>query len=47
LDKVYWGTEGIWSIGDFVSTTGINEEVIRKYIKMQGEDDCGQAMLEF
>ena len=47
LDKVYWGTDGIWSIGYFVSTTGINEEVIRKYIKMQGEEDSGQAKLEF
>ena len=47
LDKVYWGTDGIWSIGYFVSTTGINEEVVRKYIKMQGEEDSGQAKLEF
>jgi putative transposase len=23
LDKVYWGIEGIWSIGYFVSTVGI------------------------
>jgi putative transposase len=47
LDKVYWGTDGIWSIGHFVSTAGINEEVIKKYIKMQGEEDSGQALLEF
>ena len=47
LDKVYWGTDGIWSIGYFVSTAGINEEVIRKYIKKQGEEDSGQAKLEF
>ena len=47
LDKVYWGTEGIWSIGYFVSTAGINEEVIRKYVRMQGEEDSGQAKLEF
>jgi putative transposase len=33
-------TRGItWSIGYFVSTAGINEEVIKKYIKMQGEED--------
>ena len=31
LDKVYWGIDGIWSIGYFVSTVGINEEVIQKY----------------
>ena len=47
LDKVYWGVEGIWSIGYFVSTVGINEEVIRKYIEMQGKEDSGQALLEF
>ena len=47
LDKVYWGTDGIWSIGYFVSTSGINEETIRKYIQMQGKEDSGQAKLEF
>jgi hypothetical protein len=29
LKDVYWGTDGIWSDGYFVSTVGINEEVIR------------------
>ena len=29
LRKVYWGTDGIWSDGYFVSTVGVNEEVIR------------------
>ena len=24
LDKVYWGVPGIWSIGYFVSTVGVN-----------------------
>ena len=47
LDKVYWGIEGIWSIGYFVSTVGINEEIIRKYVQMQGEEDSGQAKLVF
>jgi putative transposase len=47
LDKVYWGADGIWSIGYFVSTAGINEETIRKYIEMQGKEDSGQAKLEF
>ncbi len=47
LDKVYWGTGGIWSVGYFVSTVGITEEVIRKYVKMQGQEDSGQAKLEF
>ena len=47
LDKVYFGCDGIWSIGYFVSTVGIKEEVIQKYIEMQGKEDCGQAQLEF
>jgi len=47
LDKVYWGVGGIWSVGYFVSTVGITEEVIRKYIEKQGEEDSGQALLEF
>ena len=28
LNKVYWGTDGIWSKGYFVSTIGINEATI-------------------
>ena len=47
LDKVYWGVGGIWSVGYFVSTVGITEEIIRKYIEKQGEEDSGQALLEF
>ena len=47
LDQVYWGVEGIWSIGYFVSTVGINESVIRKYIENQSQEDSGQAKLEF
>ncbi len=46
LTKVYWGTDGIWSDGYFAATVGINEEVIRKYIQKQGEEDFGQAKLE-
>lgn len=46
LDEVYWGVEGIWSIGYFVSTVGINESVIRKYIENQAKEDSGQAKLE-
>ncbi len=46
LDKVYWDNGGIWSRGYFVSTVGINEEVIRKYVEMQGKEDTGQAELE-
>ena len=37
----------IWSKGYFVSTVGINEATIRKYVQKQGEEDSGQALLEF
>ena len=47
LDKVYWAKEGIWSRGYFVSTVGISESTIRRYIEMQGKEDSGQALLEF
>ena len=43
LKKVYWGTQGIWSSGYFVSTVGINEEIIRRYIEYQGKEDEGRT----
>lgn len=46
LKNVYWGTDGIWSEGYFVSTTGINDEVIAMYVRNQGVEDSGQALLE-
>jgi putative transposase len=47
FDKVYWSRSGIWSRGYFVSTVGVSESTIRKYIEMQGKEDSGQAKLEF
>jgi REP-associated tyrosine transposase len=46
LDKVYWGFDGIWSVGYFVSTAGVNESIIRRYIQQQGREDSGQATLD-
>ena len=45
LKEVYWGTDGIWSDGYFVTTVGINKEIIQKYIENQGQEDSGQAQL--
>lgn len=45
LEKVYWDGEGIWGTGYFVSTVGINEETIKRYVEMQGREDAGQAEL--
>jgi putative transposase len=46
LNRIYWGTDGIWSIGYFISTVGVNEQTIRHYIEQQGREDSGQAELE-
>ena len=46
LRKTYWGTSSIWSAGYFVSTVGVNEELIRRYIQNQGQDDAGQTNLK-
>lgn len=46
LKKAYWGNDGIWSEGYFVSTVGTNEAVVRRYIEKQGEEEFGQAELE-
>lgn len=46
LKELYWGTDGIWSDGYFVSTVGSNEETIASYVENQGKEDTGQAMLE-
>ena len=46
LKKVYADEKGVWSIGYFVSTMGINEKIIRRYIRNQEKEDNGQAKLE-
>ena len=43
LDVVYAGSTGIWSDGYFVSTVGVDEAVIKKYIEMQEKEDSGHA----
>jgi putative transposase len=46
LKEVYWGTDGIWSAGYFVSTVGASEKVIKNYIEHQGKEDSAQAELD-
>jgi len=43
---VYWGSTGIWSDGYFVSTVGLNEDMIKRYIRLQQDKDTGQVQLE-
>ena len=45
LEKVYWKENLVWSLGYFVSTIGLNEEQIIKYVKWQESQDSGQAKL--
>lgn len=45
MRKAYWGVDGIWSDGYFVSTVGINEAIVKRYIEQQGKEDRGQAQL--
>ena len=47
LDKVYFGTPSLWSVGYFVSSVGVNEEAIKNYVKYQQKQDSGQAKLDF
>ena len=46
LENVYWKENIVWSPGYFVSTIGLNEEQIIKYVKWQESQDSGQAKLE-
>jgi putative transposase len=43
IREIYLG-EGIWSVGYFSSTLGINEETIKKYIEYQGKKDKGRQI---
>jgi REP element-mobilizing transposase RayT len=44
LGKRYWGMH-IWDRGYFVSTGGIDREVIRNYVKEQQEDQLREGQL--
>jgi putative transposase len=45
IREKYYGRGGIWSVGYFVSTVGLDEKTIRSYVRHQGEEDLGQAKL--
>ena len=46
LKNRYWKENIVWSPGYFVSTVGIEEEKVLKYVEYQGRQDSGQAKLE-
>jgi putative transposase len=41
----YYGLGGMWSVGYFISTVGLDEETIKNYVKYQQKEDSGQAEL--
>jgi len=45
LRKRYYGRGRIWSAGYFVSTVGLDEKLIEKYVRYQEKEDLGQAKL--
>lgn len=47
IKKRYWGLWGMWSVGYFVSTAGLDEKTILEYVKYQEREDLGQAKLAF
>jgi putative transposase len=43
IRDIYLEKDGIWSVGYFSSTVGLNEEKIRRYIEWQGKKDKPQT----
>ena len=46
MKYVFFGRGGIWSVGYFVSTIGLDEQMIQNYVKRQEQEDLGRAKLE-
>ncbi len=46
LKKVYWNENIVWSPGYFVSSVGVDEETIKRYVEYQGRQDSGQLRME-
>ena len=46
LKKVYWKENIFWSPGYFVSSVGVDEQTIKRYVEHQGAQDSGQLRME-
>ena len=46
LQKVYWKENIVWSPGYFVSSVGIDEVTIKRYVETQGQQDSGQLRMK-
>ncbi|MFA6601939.1 MAG: IS200/IS605 family transposase [Candidatus Paceibacterota bacterium] len=42
IREIYLERDGIWSVGYFSSTVGLNETQVRRYIEWQGKKDIPQ-----
>ncbi|NDU91663.1 MAG: IS200/IS605 family transposase [Ferrovum sp.] len=46
LKQVYWNENIVWSPGYFVSSVGVDEATIKRYVEHQGRQDSGQFRME-
>jgi putative transposase len=46
LKNVYWNENIVWSPGYFVSSVGVDEQTIKKYVEHQGQQDSGQLRMQ-
>ena len=44
LNKVYWKERVVWSPGYFISSVGVDERTIKRYVEHQGQQDSGQKL---
>ena len=47
IREIYIEKDGIWSVGYFSSTIGVNEKQIKQYIEWQGKRDIPQKLQLF
>lgn len=45
IKKRYYGRGGLWSVGYFASTVGLDEQMIRNYVKYQEKEDSGRSKI--
>lgn len=43
IKEMYLEKDGIWAVGYFVSSIGVNEEQVKKYIEYQGKKELPQT----
>ena len=46
LRQVYWKENVVWSPGYFISSVGVDEETIKKYVAYQGQQDSDQLRMK-